>query len=64
MESGCHRISRMFLKNNSLNKLYTYAVNLSPAIEMGLWKGGKLTAQVVFPIAANYMGNIKRYIRA
>lgn len=50
----------LFLKNNSLNKLYTYAVNLSPAIEMGLWKGGKLTAQVVFPIAANLYGEYKK----
>lgn len=34
----------LFLRNSNLNKLYTYAVNLSPAVEMGLWKGGKLTA--------------------
>lgn len=46
----------LFLKNNSMHTLYTYAVNLSPAVEMGLWKGGKLTAQVVFPILTNLKG--------
>lgn len=50
----------LFLKNTSFNKLYTYAVSLSPALEMGLWKGGKLTAQVVFPIATNLYGEYKK----
>lgn len=46
----------LFLQNNSFDKLYRYAVNLSPAIEMGLWKGGKLTAQAVCPVATNLNG--------
>lgn len=50
----------LFLKNNSLNKLYTYAINLSPAVEIGLWKGGRLTAQVVFPVATNLYGEYRK----
>lgn len=46
----------LFLQNNSFDKLYRYAVDLSPAVEMEMWKGGKLTAQVVFPIATNLHG--------
>lgn len=50
----------LFLENNTFDELYTYAINLNPAVEMGLWKGGKLTAQVVLPIATNLGGEMKR----
>lgn len=50
----------LFLENNTFDELYTYAINLNPAVEMGLWKGGKLTAQVVFPIATNVGGEMNR----
>ncbi len=50
----------LFLENNTFAELYTYAVNLNPAVEMDLWKGGKVTAQVVFPIATNLGGEMKR----
>lgn len=50
----------LFLKNTSFNKLYTYAISLSPALEMGLWKGGKLTAQVVLPVATNLYGEYRK----
>ena len=43
----------LFLENNTFDELYTYAINLNPAIEMELWKGGKVTAQVILPIATN-----------
>lgn len=50
----------LFLENNTFDELYTYAINLNPAIEMELWKGGKLTTQVVLPIATNLDGEMKR----
>lgn len=50
----------LFLKNTNFNKLYTYAISLSPAIEMELWKGGKITAQVVFPVATNLKGEYRK----
>ena len=39
----------LFLENNTFDELYTYAINLNPAVEMALWKGGKMTAQVILP---------------
>ena len=50
----------VLLRNSSLHVLYTYAVNLSPAIETTLWKGAMLTAQVIFPVATNLHGEYKR----
>ncbi len=47
---------QVFLENTSLNKLYTFAVGLAPTLEMPLWKGGELTAQVILPIAWNLNG--------
>ena len=35
----------LFLENNTFDELYTYAINLNPAVEMALWKGGKMTAR-------------------
>ena len=48
------------LENSTFDKLYSYRVNLSPAVEMDLWKGAKATAQVVFPIATNMKGEYKK----
>ena len=45
------------LENSSFDRLYTYYVNLAPAVEMALWKGAELTVQVVFPVATNLKGN-------
>ena len=50
----------LFLENNTFDELYTYAINLNPAVEMALWKGGILTAQVILPIATNLSGEMKR----
>lgn len=47
---------QLFLENTSLNRLYTYAIGLAPTLEMPLWKGGELTAQVIFPIVGNLNG--------
>ena len=47
---------QVFLQNTSFDKLYRFAVGLAPTLEMPLWKGGELTAQVIFPIAWNLNG--------
>ena len=47
---------QLFLQNTSFDKLYRFAVGLAPTLEMPLWKGGELTAQVIFPIAWNLNG--------
>lgn len=43
-------------------KLYAVAVELAPALEMPLWKGARLTGQVIFPIYNNLQGEVD-YIR-
>ena len=50
----------LFLENNTFDELYTYAINLNPAVEMALWKGAKATAQVILPVATNLTGEMKR----
>lgn len=52
----------LFLENSWLDKLYGVAVNISPAVELSLWRGAMLTAQVVIPIYTN-MQDEKQYIR-
>lgn len=48
------------LENSSFDRLYSYYVNLAPAVEMTLWKGAELTAQAVFPIATNLKGQYRK----
>lgn len=48
------------LENSSLNRLYSYYINLAPAVEMALWKGAELTAQVVLPVATNLKGQYEK----
>ena len=48
------------METPTFDKLYSYRVNLSPVVEMDLWKGAKATAQVVFPIATNMKGEYKK----
>lgn len=50
----------LFLENSSLDKLYRYAIALAPAIEMPLWKGAELAAQVILPIVGNQKGELKQ----
>lgn len=50
----------LFLENTSFDKLYRYAIALAPAIEMPLWKGAELTAQVMLPIVGNQKGELKQ----
>ncbi|NDV66979.1 YjbH domain-containing protein [Bacteroides sp. 224] len=48
------------LENFSFDKLYHYAVDLSPALQTSPWKGAMITAQVVFPILTNMNGEHTR----
>lgn len=50
----------VFMENSGFRELYTYAVNLSPAVKVSPWKGGMITAQVVFPIATNLYGEYRK----
>ena len=45
------------LKNLVITQVYQVLFNLSPAIEVSLWKGMKLTAQVVFPVYNDGFGS-------
>lgn len=49
---------QLFLENTSLDKLYRYSISLAPAMEMPLWKGAELTAQVIIPIVGNQKGEL------
>lgn len=48
------------LENSSWDRLYSYYINLAPAVEMDLWKGAELTAQIVFPIVTNLKGQYNK----
>lgn len=49
-------------RNYKLSRMYDIVLNLSPAVEVSLWKGGKFTGQVIFPIVNDY-GRFYRQIR-
>lgn len=51
------------LQNSWMDKIYGTAINIAPAVEIGLWKGASFTGQVVFPLWNN-MGGEYDYIRA
>lgn len=46
----------VMLANNLRTKLYRYAVELQPALEMQLWKGALIRAQVCLPLVNNEEG--------
>lgn len=48
---------QLLFRNYLLTKIYQYVFNVSPAIEVSLWKGSKLTAQVIFPLHNDYGKN-------
>ena len=53
----------LMFQNYKLSKMYDYVFQLSPAIEVSMWKGMKLTAQVVVPIQNDYYGRPYSQIR-
>lgn len=50
----------LLFRNYILSKMYEFVFNLSPAVEVSLWKGMKLTAQVVIPIHNDYGENFNQ----
>lgn len=52
----------LFLQNSWFDKLYGVAVNLSPAIDVQLWRGASFTSQVIIPLYTN-MTDEKQYVR-
>lgn len=50
----------LFLENNKRYRLFSYCFNVSPAVELSLWNGALLTAQVAFPAATNMVGQYKK----
>lgn len=51
------------LQNAWLDKLYGVAIDIAPAVEVGLWKGASFTGQAIFPVWNNMTGQMD-YIRA
>lgn len=48
------------LENSGWHELYTYYVNLAPAVEMSLWQGVELTVQAIFPLSTNLKGQYEK----
>lgn len=44
----------LFFRNYKLSVMYEAVINLSPSIEVSLWKGMKLAYQVIFPLYNDY----------
>jgi len=44
----------LFFRNYLLSRVYEVVINISPSIEVSLWKGMKLATQVIFPIVNDY----------
>ena len=53
---------QLMFRNYVINRVYDYVVNLNPTIEVSLWKGSKLSLQVVVPIHNDY-GDIYGKVR-
>lgn len=41
-------------RNTTLARIYLFQININPTIETSLWKGSKLTAQVIIPLLNEY----------
>ena len=41
-------------RNLIIDKMYTFLFNISPAVQVSLWNGMKLTGQIIFPIINEY----------
>lgn len=41
-------------KNVRLSVMYEFLINLSPALEVSLWRGSKLSAQLIIPVLNQY----------
>lgn len=54
---------RFMFQNYKLSKMYDIVLNLSPAIEVSLWRGMKFTGQVIFPVVNDNYGRLYNDIR-
>lgn len=41
-------------KNSRLDRMYVVQANINPALELSLWRGAKITAQVIIPVYDEY----------
>jgi len=41
-------------KNTTLDKIYLFQININPTLEIELWKGAQMTAQIIIPIFNEY----------
>ena len=53
----------LYLKNLVISQIYQVLFNLSPAIEVSLWKGMKLTAQMILPIYNDGYATLYKKVR-
>jgi hypothetical protein len=53
---------QVMLRNTWLDRMYGVMIDIAPAIEIGLWKGGTATGQVLLPLV-NSMPGGKREVR-
>lgn len=44
----------LHFRNYNLSRVYSIVVNVSPVVEISLWKGMKLATQIIFPIKNDY----------
>ncbi len=54
---------QLYLKNVIINKIYQCLLEISPAVEVTLWKGAKFTGQVIFPVVNDGYNNEYKNIR-
>ncbi|MFR9652703.1 MAG: hypothetical protein SNG47_02705 [Rikenellaceae bacterium] len=50
----------LMVDNSRFSPLYSYYFNLSPALEVQLWRGGHFTGQIVIPVVTNQSGVYER----
>lgn len=54
---------QLYFKNVIITQIYQACLELSPAVEVSLWRGSKLTAQVIFPVYNDGYPGAKEKIR-
>lgn len=54
---------QLYFKNVIITQVYQACLELSPAVEVSLWRGSKVTAQVIFPVYNDGYPGAKENIR-
>ena len=57
--SSLYKVDLLFypefaFKNSRLSVPYSVKLNINPTVQVSLWKGGKVTAQLVVPVVNDY----------